>query len=44
MHLFTAQVKLCILITISDSAEILGNKAQKFKKPLFLHVILRLIL
>jgi len=32
MHLFTAQVKLCILITISDSVEILGNKAQKFKK------------
>lgn len=32
MHLFTAQVKLCTLITIPDSAEILGNKAQKFKK------------
>jgi len=45
MHLFTAQVKLCILITISDSVEILGNEAQKFKKKktLFLHVILRLI-
>lgn len=32
MHLFTAQVKLCILITISDSVEILGKEAQKFKK------------
>lgn len=32
MRLFTAHIKLCILITISDSEEVLGNKAQKFKK------------